>query len=153
MTSDRHSTSVLERNRATVLAFLDGTHGGRPEVVDETVAEGILTHGFPAGRNPRSRAEYKQFFREFGAAFTGMSYRTEEVVAEGDRVAVRFAVEVDHTGPYAGIAPTGRRVGFTGMVLYRLEDGLIAETWLQLDALALLGGIGALQPGPAVLAA
>jgi hypothetical protein len=31
------------------------------------------------------------------------------------------------------------------MVLYRMENGLIAETWLQINELSLLGQIGALS--------
>lgn len=130
-------------HRAVVSAFFHGTHAGDLDIIDTTVAEGIVTHGFPGGRNPSSREDYKQFFRDFGAAFGGMAYRIEAMVSEDDLVAVRFHIEVDHIGAYAGVPATGRRVAFPGQVLYRLEDGLIAETWLQVDALALLGQIGA----------
>ncbi|UEX79547.1 ester cyclase [Spiribacter halobius] len=130
------------RNREVVTRFLDGTHGGDLDVIDATVAEGIVTHGFPGGRNPDSREAYKQFFREFGAAFSDMDYRTLAMLAEGDFVAARFVVSVRHTGAYAGYPPSGRRVTFTGMVLYRLEAGHIVETWLHLDERALLEQIG-----------
>jgi predicted ester cyclase len=134
---------TVERNRRTVETFFAGTHGGNPGVIDQTVAENIVTHGFPQGRNPASRAQYKQFFAEFGAGFSNMSYRTPAWLCDGDKVAVRFEIEVDHTGRYLGLPPTGRRVAFTGIALYRLEEGMIAETWLHLDALAILGQIGA----------
>jgi len=132
-----------ERNRITVRHFLDQTHSGKLSAIDETVAPGIVTHGFPC-HSPQSREEYKQFFADFGAAFSNMEYRTLALVADENFVAARFFVAVDHTGPYDGVAPTGRRVEFTGMGLYRMEHGLIAETWLQLDALSFLGQIGAL---------
>jgi predicted ester cyclase len=130
--------SLIERNRETVIRFFDGTHGGNPDVIDDTVSPKIVTHGFPC-HSPQSIAEYKQFFRDYGAAFTNMDYRKLSVVAEGDRVAV------DHTGEYLGIAPTGKRVAFDGMVLYRLENGLIVETWLHLDGLGFLSQIGAVK--------
>jgi predicted ester cyclase len=137
------TTSTAERNRTTVAYFLDQTHSGNFAAVDETVAPGIVTHGFPC-HSPQSREEYKQFFEGFNAAFSNMEYRTLALVADETYVAARFFVGVDHTGPYNGIAPTGRRVEFTGMGLYRLQDGLIAETWLQLDAVSFLGQIGAI---------
>jgi predicted ester cyclase len=59
-------------------------------------------------------------------------------------VAARFLVEVDHVGEFQGIAPSGRRISFTGMALYRMERGQIAETWLQLDGLSFLGQLGAI---------
>ena len=134
--------SMAERNRATVAYFLEQTHSGNFAAVDETVAPGIVTHGFPC-HSPQSRKEYKQFFEDFNAAFSNMEYRTLALVADDAHVAARFFVGVDHTGTYNGIAPTGRRVEFTGFGLYRLEGGQIAETWLQLDAVSFLGQIGA----------
>jgi predicted ester cyclase len=73
-----------------------------------------------------------------------MTTEVTAVIAEGDYVAVRWIVSADHTAPFAGIPATGRRVSFDGMVLYRLRDGRIAETWLHPNQTALLGAIGAL---------
>jgi len=134
---------AAERNRITVQHFLDRTHAGDLSVIDDTVAPGIVTHGFP-GHSPQSREAYKQFFADFGAAFSNMEYRTLALVADERHVAARFFVGVDHTGTYNGIAPTGRRVEFTGMALYRMEGGRIAETWLQLDTVSFLRQIDAL---------
>jgi len=136
-------TQLTERNRATVAYFLEQTHSGHFAAVDETVAEGIVTHGFPC-HSPQSRAQYKAFFEGFNAAFSNMEYRTLALVADETHVAARFFVGVDHTGEFNGIAPTGKRVEFTGQAIYRLENGLIAETWLQLDAVSFLGQIGAI---------
>lgn len=133
-----------ERNRATVAYFLEQTHSGNLAAVDQTVAETIVTHGFPC-HSPQSRDEYKAFFTGFNAAFSNMEYRTLTLVADDQFVAARFFVGVDHTGSFNGIAPTGKRVEFTGQALYRMENGLIAETWLQLDALSFLGQIGAIS--------
>jgi predicted ester cyclase len=136
--------SHSERNRDVVIQFFDGTHGGNVEVIDQTVSPNIVTHGFPC-HSPQSIAEYKQFFRDFGAGFTNMAYKKLSVLAEGDRVAVRFSIAVDHTGEYLGIPSTGKRVEFEGMVLYRLDHGLIVETWLHLDGLSFMSQIGAVQ--------
>ncbi len=97
--------SMAERNRATVAYFLEQTHSGNFAAVDETVAPGIVTHGFPC-HSPQSRKEYKQFFEDFNAAFSNMEYRTLALVADDAHVAARFFVGVDHTGTYNGIAPT-----------------------------------------------
>ena len=136
--------SHSQQNADTVIRFFDGTHSGNIDVIDETVSPDIVTHGFPC-HSPRSIGEYKQFFRDFGAGFTNMDYRKLSVLSEGDRVAVRFWIAVDHTGEYLGIAPTGKRVEFEGMVLYRLDHGLIVETWLHLDGLSFLSQIGAVK--------
>lgn len=138
-------TDQIERNRATVERFLAGTHSPDIEdvrVVDEIVAEDVVCHGFP-GMNPTDRESYKAWFRFFRAAFTGIETEVPVLVADGDYVAARWIVSVDHTGPFAGVAPTGRRVTFDGVALYRMQGGRIAETWLYADEMALLGQIGA----------
>lgn len=136
--------SIVAANEATVMQFLSGTHSGRLEVIDATVAKDIVTEGFPGGFNPYDRDSYKQFFRDFGAAFANMRFETLAKVADADRVAVHFLVEVTHVGPFAGAPPTGRRVRFTGIAIYRMRDGLIAHTTLRVDELGLLSQIGAL---------
>ena len=139
-------TALAQRNRDLVETFLDGTHSGELDVIDTTIAEDIVTHGFPCGHNPASREEYKQFFATFGSSFSNMHYKTLALTADDERVAARFLVEVDHTGEYLGVPPSGKRVSFTGMALYRIRDGRIAETWLHLDGLSFLGQIGAIIP-------
>lgn len=112
-------------------------------MIDRTVAPDIVTHGFPGGASPSDHASYKEFFRYFGAVFSDMRYEIGSVVASVDRVAVRFTIEVTHTGPFAGVPATNRRVRFDGMVLYGMREGLIAETWLHVDEVAILAQIGA----------
>lgn len=134
-----HSPAV-ERNLRVVEAFLAGTHSRDPngvEVIDATVADSIVCHGFPGG-NPSDRASYKAFFRAFQGAFNDMEFRADQTVADEDFVAVRWSMQVSHVGEFAGVAPDGRRVDVTGMVMYRIDDGLIAETWLQIDEAGLL---------------
>lgn len=136
----------IERNRSTALRFLAGTHAADPaglDVIDETVCGDIVCHGFPGG-NPVDRESYKAFFRDFRQAFSDMDFHVESLVADAAQVAARWRMSITHSGTFAGTAPTGRRVTVEGFVLYRMADGLIAETWLQLDQLGLLARIGAL---------
>ncbi|MFN4276423.1 MAG: ester cyclase [Ferrovibrio sp.] len=137
----------IDRNIATVRRFLAGTHSADiadVRVIDDTVVPDIVCHGFPGGMNPNSHDSYKDFFRIFRQSFGAMQFGIDTLVADKDFVSARWHVDCIHCGPFAGIAATGRQVHFTGMVLYRMRDGLIAETWLHVDELALLGQIGAL---------
>lgn len=139
--------SIADRNRATVERFFAGTHSQNPvdlAVIDETVAHGIVCHGFPGGLDPYDHDSYKNFFLVFQASFTGMTFDINALVADDRFVCVRFTIACDHTGAFASVDPTGMRVEFDGMVLYRMENGLIAETWLRIDEMALLCQIGAI---------
>lgn len=132
-------------NRRVAEAFIWGTHTGDLGVIDRTVADTIVCHGFPGG-NPTSRETYKAWFARFASGFSNMAFEVLSTVADEEKVAMRWRVSVDHTGPFAGVDPTGKRIVFDGMVLYRIEDGLIVETWLHIDELSLLGQVGALMP-------
>jgi len=133
----------IERNRRVVEEFLDGTHSGRFEVIEDTVAENIVTHGFPGG-NPDSRESYRNWFLGFQSGLTVVDFEVPIMVADEETVAVRWIFTVDHTGPFAGVSATGKRIVFDGTAIYRLENGRIAETWLKIDQLSLLTQVGAL---------
>jgi predicted ester cyclase len=137
--------TIIERNRATVRDFLAGTHSRNIEdvaVIDRTVAPAFVCHGFPGGEFS-DHESYKTFFRTFRASFTDMDFTVHALVADETHVFVRWEIAATHSGPFAGVAPDGRRITFDGTVLYRMEDGLIAETWLNINELALLTAIGA----------
>jgi predicted ester cyclase len=136
--------SIIEANLATVIRFFDGTHTGDLDVIDKTVSEAIVTHGFPGG-SPAGREQYKQWFRTFGASFSHMAYERLATVADAAHVAVHWRVSVDHSGTFAGTPSTGKRVTFDGIALYRMEHGLIAETWLFGDEKSLLAQLSAPQ--------
>lgn len=134
---------ILEHNKAVVRRFLNDTHSGRFDVIDDTVAEDIVTHGM-LGLDPDSRQSYKRFFEIVDATFREMDFTIDALVAEGDRVAAQFTISAVHGGDFMGIPATGRRLDFTGMVIYRMRDGLIAETWLYPDNVTLMRQMGAL---------
>jgi len=135
-----------ETNRATALRFLNGTHSrniGDVDVIDETVGPSIVCHGFP-GTTITDHDSYKAFFRTFRKSFTDMDWKVHALVADDDYVAARWQIWATHSGEFAGVAPDGRRITFDGMVLYRMEDGRIVETWLHINELMLLSQIGAI---------
>lgn len=135
-----------EINRRTAERFLNGTHSRRIEdvdVIDETVGDTIVCHGFP-GFEIDDHESYKNFFRTFRQSFNDMDWTVHALVADGDYVAARWEIEATHCGAFAGVEPDRRRITFDGMVLYRMEDGLIVETWLHINEMKLLSQIGAI---------
>lgn len=60
--------------------------------------------------------------------------------SEGGRVAARLEIRGRFVGEIAGHAPTGERFSINGMGMYRTEDGRLAEAWVLMDLLALVGG-------------
>jgi predicted ester cyclase len=85
-----------------------------------------------------SDADLKEHIRQAEAAFPGYQMIRHQVVAEDDIVAVRGTVQGVHKGEFAGIAPTGKQVSVDLMIFYRVNDGRIAEHWMQWDLKGLL---------------
>lgn len=139
-----------EQNKALVSQFLKGLDE-RLSIIDEVCASQVVAH-IPGGIQPIDREGFRQFVSFLYLAFPDMSHTVEDQVAEGDKVVSRLTVEGTHQGPFQGMAPTGKRVKFTDIMISRLEDGKIKEVWAQFDALGLLQQLGLLstmEPGVA----
>jgi predicted ester cyclase len=80
----------------------------------------------------------KEHIREVEAAFPTYTLEVQEMIVEGDLVAIRGTVRGTHKGVYAGIPPTGRQLNLEVMVFYRISDGRISKYWLQTDSKALV---------------
>jgi steroid delta-isomerase-like uncharacterized protein len=87
---------------------------------------------------------HKQFFTAFTSAFPDFRHDIVDLVAEGDKVAVRFNVTGTHKGDLQGIPPTGKKVSFGAMDFITLMDGKIVEDWLSVDMMGLMQQIGAI---------
>jgi steroid delta-isomerase-like uncharacterized protein len=74
-------------------------------------------------------------------------FTLEDLIAEGDRVAVRWINHGVHQGPFAGMPATGCSFAIAGIDIHVVRDGKLAEHWDVVDQLSLLQQIGVL-PGP-----
>ncbi|MDS0294828.1 ester cyclase [Halogeometricum luteum] len=119
----------------------DVATGGDLDLIDELYAEDAVEHD-PFGEH-RGRERIKESVGAFVGAFSDFSATVEDVVAEGDTVAMRVTLRGTHDGPFMGLEPTGERVEVSNAVFTRIEDGKIAERWVHPDALGLLRQLGA----------
>lgn len=92
-----------------------------PEYVDHTPSS---VRGLAPGRDG-----LRQAFAMFRRAFPDVRHVIEDVIADGDRVAVRLRAEGTHRGELFGIPASGRRVTQAAIVIYRLAGGKIVERW------------------------
>jgi steroid delta-isomerase-like uncharacterized protein len=130
-----------EANKATVRRlFEECLNGNRPQLARELLAADFLNHT----TGSRGVDAFETFNARFLAAFPDRRYTVEDLIGEGDRVAARWRLEGTHQGEWAGVAATGKGVVQTANVIFRLEDGRIAESWIQLDTLGFLRQLGAL---------
>ena len=79
-------------------------------------------------------------------ALPDLTATEQDIIAEGDTVAVRYVVEATHTGDLLGIPATGRRVRWDAVDVYRVANDMIVEEWVGDDLLAILVNLGAYTP-------
>jgi predicted ester cyclase len=106
-------------------------------VVDELIGPEFVGHEMPP-ETPRGPVGFKQFYGGLRSAFPDLRYTVDDVIAEGDKVAVRWTWRCTHEGDFRGIAPTGKQATVTGMAIYRVANGKCAERWVELGLLKLL---------------
>ena len=142
---------MSEQNKALVRRWVEEVwNQGSLAAVDEIIAADYVHHMAPPGL-PGGPEGYKQLVTRYRTPFRGFRLTLEELIAEGDRVAGRWTIRGIHEGEFMGVAPTGKEVAFTGMVMARIAGGKVAEEWEGVSALELLRQLGALpapgQPG------
>jgi steroid delta-isomerase-like uncharacterized protein len=136
-----------EDNKALVRRlFAEAINGRDLAVLDELVAAGVVTHTPVPGTAPGLEG-FRRFVGAFLDAFPDQRTELHEVVAEGDRVAVLHTHRGTHGGELMGMPPTAKPFAITGIELFRIADGRIAEFWHQDDLLGLMQQLGA-APGP-----
>jgi steroid delta-isomerase-like uncharacterized protein len=110
--------------------------------------DGVRAYAAPNARfygwapEPLDADGYKGFMSALLAAFPDSRFPVDDVIAEGDKVAVRHRLQGTHQADFQGIPPTGKKVEINGIVIFRLENGVIAEAWLNADLMGMLQQLG-----------
>jgi steroid delta-isomerase-like uncharacterized protein len=139
------------RNKQLVRESIERVWGqqGQGEVereVERYLAPDFVDHGALPG-TPPGPAGFADGVRRLLATFPDARNEIHDIVAEGDRVVVRWTMTGTHTGGGLGIPATGRAVRITGITMSRVADGRIAEHWIYRDDIAMLRQLG-LMPSP-----
>ena len=114
--------------------------------LDELVASDVVHHDPYDPHGDQGLAGMKKTIEGNRRTFPDMHITVDDQLAEGDRVATRWHATMTHDGEVMGRPATGQRVTITGITIDRFEDGKIVEAWRNMDRLALLQQIGAIQP-------
>lgn len=122
---------TLDENKTFVRRYLEAVSGrDKPEaLLDEYTTD----------------EELKHHIAFFEAAFPNYVVLAEDMIAEGDKVAVRARFQGAHNGDLMGIPPTKKQVDVPFQIIYRIADGKIAEHWMSVDQMDLMKQLGVIQ--------
>lgn len=131
-----------EENKRLVERFYDHLRKGTIGDTTDIVTPDCIRHD-PSGREDPGPSAFAARVRRTEGALSDLVSTPDIVIAEGDKVAVRWTITARHTGPRDGFPATGRNVTFSGVNIFRIENGRIAEIWNHRDDLSVLQQIGA----------
>jgi steroid delta-isomerase-like uncharacterized protein len=131
-------------NEALAQRFhMDIFQAGNLAVADEILAPDFAMHSPGAPSELTYGPEgIKRFATAMRTAFPDLQTTHEDTIAQGDKVVIRWTLSGTHTGPWLGIPPTGRSFGVSGIDIFRILDGKLAELWQEADTLGFLQQLG-----------
>ena len=125
-----------EANKALIREHYDATANAfKPATIDRQVAADFVDRGSPEIVGPEG---VKAHIKALRIAFPDLSVTIEDMVAEGDLVAVRGTWRGTHQGEFRGVPAIGRKIEFGGMVFWRVSGGQIRERWGLIDTPTLM---------------
>ena len=141
---DTKEIVVIEENKRLVHRFVEEFwNHGNMEAADELIEKGCVAWNQPFG--PEG---FKQLFTIVRTAFPDLQFTIEDMLAEGDQVAVRFVERGTHQGTWFGIPPTGKTIRVPGIAIFRIIKGKIVHQWSHNDFGGELQQLGArIVPG------
>jgi steroid delta-isomerase-like uncharacterized protein len=128
--------SPLEANKAVVRRYKTGILNQRDiGALDEVIGTDYLDHSAFPGQE-RGREGLKRRIATIWEALDPV-WTIHEMIAEDDRVVIRWSHSGTHRGEFLGIPPSGKPFTLGGIDIYRVRDGYMVEHWNVVDLLGL----------------
>jgi steroid delta-isomerase-like uncharacterized protein len=134
-----------DESRDLVRRFFVAVAEDDEAALDELIAADASDHTPFPGQAPGVEG-VKQIFRMLRTGFPDFRQEVREVIAEGDRVAVRSKLRGTHRGEFLGIPATGRAVEVESIDIMRIADGRFVEHWGLIDQMGLISQLGEMPP-------
>ena len=119
-------------------------NAGDLDAVDELLTPDFVDHEEGPPGTPEGIEGVKAFVAMYREAFPDLHATVEDMVEEGDKIAVRATFTGTHDGDFMGIPASGRKISIQAMDLVRVVDGRAAEHWGVTDVMGLMQQIGAI---------
>jgi predicted ester cyclase len=132
----------VKRNKEAVHRFYEAVNNKQRAVIHEIIHPDFVSHE-AVDVNLTGAKALVDSLTTFLEAMPDWHLSEDYVVAQGDRVSVRGTFSGTHRGQFMGVAPSGKNVSWTGLLIYRLDDnGMIVERWQDFDRMSLFQQLG-----------
>ena len=135
-----------EENKALIRRLVETFNKHDVTLWDEFIAPNFIDHTIPL----QGLEKFKQFETMFIKGFPDYHETIEDIIAEGDIVWIHFKVTGTHTGEWnlfgVPLPPTGKKITYTGVGIWRIVDGKVVERKSIRDMLDFSRQIGVIEP-------
>jgi predicted ester cyclase len=129
---------IAAENKALVRRFYKEVYvDWNMALADEVVAPQFTSHDWPP-YGPTGPKAFRDYYAAMRSAVPDARYEVDDLIAEGDRVVVRWRLLGTHLGDFHGLVPSGRPITLKGIAIYRVESGKLMERWVVSDLHGLL---------------
>jgi predicted ester cyclase len=136
-----------EEMEALVRLRFEELDRGNFKVMDE-IFHPSYQFNLPGIPGPLSLGATTNFYKSLYQGFPDLKHNIIEQVAARDKVVSRWVATGTHTGHFMGVAPTGKKVEYSGINVYTIDNGKFALSNVNWDLLSLFHQIGAVSPNP-----
>jgi predicted ester cyclase len=95
--------------------------------------------------------EFFAFIEEWATGVSEYTDTITQMIAHQDRVAYVSTMTGVQSGPIGDLPATGKEFTIVNIIIQRLEDGKVVETWVSWDNVALLSQLGLFPPAPPMI--
>jgi steroid delta-isomerase-like uncharacterized protein len=129
----------FKKNKQLILQFYEEVWGeGDLEFAKEVFHENYVRHDLRPGNHVAGAAGQMQIAGDFRKAFPDVEIQIDLIFGDDEYIAARWTMTGTHTAPWNDIQPTNKKVSFSGVNLFRFENGKVAEIWNHRDDLGLM---------------
>jgi steroid delta-isomerase-like uncharacterized protein len=128
---------MTESSKTIVHRYTEAFNNRELSIIDEIVADNFVDHDYPPDLPPGPEG-VKLWFNTLFTAFPDSRALIEDVIAEEDKVAIRFQLVGTHEGEFMGLPASGKQFSMTAISIFRIADGKLVEGWQNADRLGLM---------------
>ena len=133
----------LEENKALISKVIEAVNGRNLTLLDELIASDFVYH--TDTQQIQGLEVMKQVIEEEINGFPDLHVAIEDLIAEGYKVCIHLKETGTHTGKFRGLAPTGKKINYTAITIWRIVNSKVVEGWGVYDMLDYYKQLGVIE--------
>ena len=132
------ASQTADQNKAIIRKLYEEIlNTGKWELLDPIIAEDFI--GAMGQKGPAAFADTVRGLRQ---GFPDIQWTVEDLIAEGDKVVIRWSWRGTHSNAFRGFAPTHKALNDHAIAIYQFRENQVIHAWLETDRLGFLQQIG-----------